>query len=170
MGLMDEAAAEAADATSTAQQIDRACLAGITRIDVAHRGDEMNGIRIHLGEPGRGPLVILCHDFLESRYSSRRHQLRALLIRPPILDWTRAWTFVSPYEGAADHAIGTAQSCPDNDSLFGTEGVGDTSKVQVPEGTPDRGDMLLGPEERALNRTMMVRCSRAFSERLVLDL
>jgi hypothetical protein len=69
MGLMDEAAAEAADATSTAQQIDRACLAGITRIDVAHRGDEMNGIRIHLGEPGRGSLVILCHDFLESRYS-----------------------------------------------------------------------------------------------------
>jgi hypothetical protein len=64
----------------------------------------------------------------------------------------------------------SAQSCPDNDSLLGTERVGGTSKVQVPKSMTNGGDMVLGPEERALNRTMTVCCSRAFSERLVLDL
>jgi pimeloyl-ACP methyl ester carboxylesterase len=44
---------------------------------VTHRMVETNGIRLHLAEQGRGPLVILCHGFPECWYSWR-HQLRAL--------------------------------------------------------------------------------------------
>lgn len=43
----------------------------------AHRFVTANGIRIHLAEQGRGPLVLLCHGFPESWYSWR-HQLNAL--------------------------------------------------------------------------------------------
>src|SRR5262245_57214920 len=43
----------------------------------AHRIVEANGIRMHIAEMGRGPLVLLCHGFPESWYSWR-HQLRAL--------------------------------------------------------------------------------------------
>jgi pimeloyl-ACP methyl ester carboxylesterase len=42
-----------------------------------HRIVEANGIRIHIAEQGRGPLVLLCHGFPESWYSWR-HQLKAL--------------------------------------------------------------------------------------------
>ena len=42
-----------------------------------HRFVETNGIRMHIAEQGRGPLVLLCHGFPESWYSWR-HQLRAL--------------------------------------------------------------------------------------------
>src|SRR5499427_2156911 len=45
--------------------------------DIAHRSVETNGIRMHIAEAGRGPLVVLCHGFPESWYSWR-HQLRAL--------------------------------------------------------------------------------------------
>jgi pimeloyl-ACP methyl ester carboxylesterase len=45
--------------------------------EVMHRTVETNGIRMHIAEQGRGPLVVLCHGFPESWYSWR-HQLRAL--------------------------------------------------------------------------------------------
>jgi pimeloyl-ACP methyl ester carboxylesterase len=45
--------------------------------DLGHRVVETNGIRMHLAEQGRGPLVLLCHGFPESWYSWR-HQLPAL--------------------------------------------------------------------------------------------
>ena len=44
---------------------------------IGHRFIETNGIRMHLAEAGRGPLVLLCHGFPESWYSWR-HQLVAL--------------------------------------------------------------------------------------------
>ncbi len=44
---------------------------------VAHRFVKANGIRMHIAEKGKGPLVILCHGFPESWYSWR-HQLTAL--------------------------------------------------------------------------------------------
>jgi pimeloyl-ACP methyl ester carboxylesterase len=45
--------------------------------DTTHRTIETNGIRMHVAEAGRGPLVVLCHGFPESWYSWR-HQLGAL--------------------------------------------------------------------------------------------
>ena len=48
-----------------------------TMPDVTHRLVEANGIRIHVAEQGKGPLVILCHGFPECWYSWR-HQLPAL--------------------------------------------------------------------------------------------
>ena len=45
--------------------------------DVTHRMIETNGIRLHVAEQGKGPLVILCHGFPECWYSWR-HQLPAL--------------------------------------------------------------------------------------------
>lgn len=44
---------------------------------VQHRFINSNGIRMHIAEAGRGPLVLLCHGFPESWYSWR-HQLDAL--------------------------------------------------------------------------------------------
>ncbi len=46
-------------------------------IDVQHRTIETNGIRLHITERGKGPLVVLCHGFPESWYSWR-HQIEAL--------------------------------------------------------------------------------------------
>lgn len=43
----------------------------------SHRTIEANGIRFHIAEQGKGPLVLLCHGFPESWYSWR-HQLAAL--------------------------------------------------------------------------------------------
>src|SRR5262245_34400493 len=45
--------------------------------EVKHYKVETNGIRMHVAEKGRGPLVVSCHGFPESWYSWR-HQLRAL--------------------------------------------------------------------------------------------
>ena len=45
--------------------------------EMTHRILETNGIRIHVAEAGRGPLVVMCHGFPESWYSWR-HQLAAL--------------------------------------------------------------------------------------------
>lgn len=45
--------------------------------DVAHRVVDTNGIRMHIAEQGKGPLVILCHGFPETWYSWR-HQMPAL--------------------------------------------------------------------------------------------
>jgi pimeloyl-ACP methyl ester carboxylesterase len=46
-------------------------------VEITHRFVDTNGIRMHLAEAGRGPLVVLCHGFPESWYSWR-HQLGAL--------------------------------------------------------------------------------------------
>jgi pimeloyl-ACP methyl ester carboxylesterase len=46
-------------------------------MDIAHRFVSADGIRMHIAEAGRGPLVVLCHGFPESWYSWR-HQLVAL--------------------------------------------------------------------------------------------
>jgi pimeloyl-ACP methyl ester carboxylesterase len=46
-------------------------------MDLTHRFVETNGLRMHLAEAGRGPLVLMCHGFPESWYSWR-HQLVAL--------------------------------------------------------------------------------------------
>src|SRR5580704_3063517 len=45
--------------------------------EIVHRTVEANGIPVHLAEAGTGPVVLLCHGFPQSWYSSR-HQLRAL--------------------------------------------------------------------------------------------
>ncbi|MBL0420854.1 oxidoreductase [Ramlibacter sp. AW1] len=50
------------------------------------------------------------------------------------------------------------------------EGVCGTCETAVLDGEPQHRDMLLSPEERAGNRTMMICVSRANSKRLVLDL
>lgn len=46
-------------------------------MEITRRVIEANGLRMHVAEAGRGPLVILCHGFPESWYSWR-HQLAAL--------------------------------------------------------------------------------------------
>jgi pimeloyl-ACP methyl ester carboxylesterase len=48
-----------------------------TTSSIEHRALRANGIRMHVAEQGRGPLVLLCHGFPESWYSYR-HQLPAL--------------------------------------------------------------------------------------------
>ena len=50
------------------------------------------------------------------------------------------------------------------------EGVCGTCECAVLEGEVDHRDQLLGPEERASNRVMMVCVSRAKGSHLVLDL
>jgi pimeloyl-ACP methyl ester carboxylesterase len=45
--------------------------------EITHRVIDTNGIRMHIAEQGKGPLVLLCHGFPESWYSWR-HQLKAL--------------------------------------------------------------------------------------------
>lgn len=49
-------------------------------------------------------------------------------------------------------------------------GVCGSCETRVLDGTPDHRDMVLSPQERASGKTLMVCCSRARSERLVLDL
>jgi ferredoxin-NADP reductase len=50
------------------------------------------------------------------------------------------------------------------------QGVCGTCETTVLEGVPDHRDLLLTPAEKASNRTMMICCSGALSDRLVLDL
>jgi pimeloyl-ACP methyl ester carboxylesterase len=45
--------------------------------ELQHKFVTTNGIRMHYIEQGAGPLVVLCHGWLESRYSYR-HQIPAL--------------------------------------------------------------------------------------------
>ena len=45
--------------------------------EITHRTVEANGVRIHVAEAGKGPLVLLCHGWPESWYSWR-HQIEAL--------------------------------------------------------------------------------------------
>ena len=51
-----------------------------------------------------------------------------------------------------------------------TEGVCGTCETKVLEGIPDHRDVTLTEAERASNKTMMICCSGAKSEKLVLDL
>ncbi|MGH7870505.1 MAG: alpha/beta fold hydrolase, partial [Candidatus Dormibacteraceae bacterium] len=44
---------------------------------IEHRFVEVNGIRLHIAERGKGPLILLLHGFPESWYSWR-HQLEVL--------------------------------------------------------------------------------------------
>ena len=50
------------------------------------------------------------------------------------------------------------------------QGVCGACETRVLEGVPDHRDLLLTPAEKASNRTMMICCSGALSDRLVLDL
>jgi len=49
------------------------------------------------------------------------------------------------------------------------EGTCGTCETAVLDGVPDHRDSFLQPEERSDNATMMICCSRARSERIVLD-
>ena len=51
-----------------------------------------------------------------------------------------------------------------------TEGVCGTCETKVLEGIPDHRDLILTEEERAAGKTMMICCSGAKTEKLVLDL
>ena len=64
--------------------------------DIRHRTVETNGIRMHVAEAGRGPLVVLCHGFPESWYSWR-HQLVALARYGSQVRWgqPQAWVYVA---------------------------------------------------------------------------
>lgn len=61
-----------------------------------------------------------------------------------------------------EHGIRVAHSC--------REGVCGTCETRVLEGIPDHKDNVLSPREQASNKMMMICCSGAKSERLVLDL
>ena len=50
------------------------------------------------------------------------------------------------------------------------QGVCGACETRVLEGLPDHRDLLLTPAEKAANKTMMICCSGALSNRLVLDL
>jgi vanillate O-demethylase ferredoxin subunit len=50
------------------------------------------------------------------------------------------------------------------------QGVCGTCETRVLDGVPDHRDVILTPEERAQNRTMMICVSGARTGRLVLDL
>ncbi|WP_262299573.1 PDR/VanB family oxidoreductase [Microvirga sesbaniae] len=50
------------------------------------------------------------------------------------------------------------------------QGVCGTCEVAVLEGIPDHRDTYLTPSEREKNASLMICCSRSFSDRLVLDL
>ena len=50
------------------------------------------------------------------------------------------------------------------------QGICGTCETTVLEGEPDHQDLLMSAEEHAENRTMMICCSGAFSEVLVLDI
>ena len=65
-------------------------------------------------------------------------------------------------ETLLDEGINPAHSC--------MEGVCGTCETRVLEGVPDHRDMVLTDAERTAGKTMMICCSGAKSERLVLDL
>jgi vanillate O-demethylase ferredoxin subunit len=61
-----------------------------------------------------------------------------------------------------DHGVDVAYSC--------MQGICGSCRVGVRAGVPEHRDECLSDEERASNASMMVCCSGARSERLVLDL
>lgn len=61
-----------------------------------------------------------------------------------------------------ENGVNVSRSCQ--------EGVCGTCETVVLEGIPDHRDQVLSARERASNRKMMVCCSGAISERLVLDI
>ena len=50
----------------------------MTTTDIRYHSHSVNGIRVHVAEAGKGPLVLLCHGFPELGYSWR-HQIPALV-------------------------------------------------------------------------------------------
>ncbi len=50
------------------------------------------------------------------------------------------------------------------------QGICGTCEVRVIAGLPDHRDLVLSEAEKASNKTMMICCSRAFSDKLALDL
>ena len=50
------------------------------------------------------------------------------------------------------------------------QGVCGSCETRVLDGVPDHRDVILTPDERAQNRTMMICVSGAKTQRLVLDL
>ncbi|HVL56563.1 MAG TPA: PDR/VanB family oxidoreductase [Burkholderiaceae bacterium] len=65
-------------------------------------------------------------------------------------------------DAVLDEGIDVPYSC--------MEGVCATCETRVLDGIPDHRDLVLSKEEQAANKTMMICCSGAKSERLVLDL
>ena len=65
-------------------------------------------------------------------------------------------------EALSDAGIEVPSSC--------TEGVCGTCETRVLEGVPDHRDRMYTPEERLQSGTMTICCSRARTDRLVLDL
>jgi vanillate O-demethylase ferredoxin subunit len=65
-------------------------------------------------------------------------------------------------ETLLDAGLDVAYSC--------MEGVCGTCETRVLEGLPDHRDLILNDEEHAAGRTMMICCSGAKTDRLVLDL
>ena len=61
-----------------------------------------------------------------------------------------------------ENGISVSRSC--------CEGVCGTCETAVLEGTPDHRDRVLSPRERASNKKMMICCSGAVGQRLVLDI
>lgn len=49
------------------------------------------------------------------------------------------------------------------------QGICGACETSVLEGTPDHRDLVLSPKERASNKVMMICCSGANSQTLVLD-
>lgn len=61
-----------------------------------------------------------------------------------------------------DHGVDVPHSC--------RNGVCGSCETRIVSGTPDHRDAVLSPQERASGHSLMVCCSRALGERLVLDL
>jgi hypothetical protein len=57
-----------------------------TRNKLTHRTVDANGLRFHIAESGKGPLVLLCHGFPECWYrgdtSYPRSPKQAFMLRP----------------------------------------------------------------------------------------
>jgi ferredoxin len=63
----------------------------------------------------------------------------------------------------------TAEAAGMNVATSCREGTCGTCETAVLDGIPDHRDSFLQPEERADNATMMICCSRALTDRIVLD-
>jgi ferredoxin len=64
----------------------------------------------------------------------------------------------------------TAEAAGVNVATSCREGTCGTCETAVLDGIPDHRDSFLQSEERADNATMMICCSRALTDRIVLDI
>jgi vanillate O-demethylase ferredoxin subunit len=78
---------------------------------------------------------------------------------------SNAKVFVGQGQSILDALIGAGFNPP----YACMEGVCGTCEMRVLDGTPDHRDSVLTDTERAANKTMMICCSGAKSETLVLD-